>query len=256
MDQSAENWELIIVDDGSIDDTKIVVRGYLNDERIICYYQRNAGVSAARNKGVELSKGDYIIFLDSDDRISPSLISTLNKINYQKYDLICWQVSKLLDGKTSILKPRRLEKIYNNMTATFLSGSICYRKNVVLEAGGFDPRMSFGENYELGMRIGEIPNLKIRTIAEPLLEYRFPLERESNSYTNRLNSYLHLYQKHLEKFEEDKISHSRMNYLLGYIHEKTGSNEKAFKYFKEAFKISNRNYKAFLKFIYFIIFRR
>lgn len=131
LDQAAANWELIIIDDGSNDNTRNVIQDYLIDERINYYFQKNAGVSAARNKGVELSKGDYLIFLDSDDQFLPDLFLRLIKINYTSYDLICWQVSKLIDGKSSILTPRKLEKIYNNITATFLAGSICYRKNVV-----------------------------------------------------------------------------------------------------------------------------
>lgn len=256
LNQSANNWELIIIDDGSTDNTKEVLGDFVKDDKIKYYFQNNAGVSAARNRGVELSKGDYLIFLDSDDQFSPDLFLKLNEINYTSYDLICWQVSKLFDGKTSVLKPKRLEKIFNNITAIFLAGSICYRKNVVLEAGGFDPKMSFGENYELGMRIAEIQNLKINILAEPFVEYKLSVERESNSYINRLNSYLHLYQKHFRKFKEDRTANSRMNYLLGYVHEKIGRYEKAGKYYKEAFKISNRNYKAFLKLIYLKFFRR
>lgn len=255
LDQTADNWSLHIVDDGSTDNTKKVVARYLKDPRISYSYQNNYGVSAARNKGIDVSIGDYLIFLDSDDRFFPGLLTKLNGVKYGNFDLICWQVLKKINDKSSVLKPRKLEKIYNNMTATFLAGSICYRKKILLETGGFDPVMTFGENYELGMRIADTPNLNVKIIHEPFLEYRVPVERESNSHDNRLNSYLHLYQKHSPKFKEDKISDSKMNYLLGYVHEKTGRYEKAGKYFQEAFKISNRNFKAFLKSTYFKMFR-
>lgn len=256
LSQSAGNWELIIIDDGSLDNTKDVIEPYLTDERIFYHFQENAGVSAARNKGVALSKGDYIIFLDSDDRFLPGLISELNKINYQEYDFICWQVWKQVNEKSSVWKPQKLEKIYNYITATFLAGSICYKKEIFLQAGGLDPEMTFGENYELGIRVAEIPDLKVKIINEPFLEYRVPVERKSNSYENRLDSYLHLYKKHFVKFSQDKISNSNMNYLLGYIHEKTGSYEKAGNFFKEAFRHNNLNYKALLKVISYKIFKR
>lgn len=255
LDQTADNWNLIIVDDGSTDDTKKVVERYLKDPRISYSYQNNYGVSAARNKGVDLSIGDYLIFLDSDDTFFPGLLAKLNEIKYRNFDLIFWQVLKKVSSKSSVLKPRKLERIYNNITATFLSGSICYRKKILLEAGGFDPKMTFGENYELGMRVAAIANLKMKIINTPLIKYRVPQERESNSLENRLNSYLHLYQKHKIKFLQDKVSNSQMNYLLGYVHEKQNNFDEARIFYKHSFKSSCRNYKAIFKLIYFNIFR-
>ena len=64
--QQYENWELVIVDDGSSDNTKELVAAYI-DERIRYIYQDNAERSAARNNGIVHSKGRYICFLDSDD---------------------------------------------------------------------------------------------------------------------------------------------------------------------------------------------
>ena len=64
--QTYHNWELIIIDDGSTDNTRDVVRSY-NDNRIKYFYQENRGRSAARNYGIDISKGDYISFLDDDD---------------------------------------------------------------------------------------------------------------------------------------------------------------------------------------------
>jgi glycosyltransferase involved in cell wall biosynthesis len=68
--QRYQNWECLIVDDGSIDNTKDVVSWYLKaDKRIRYIYQENQGVSAARNNGIRTSSGEYIQFLDADDLI-------------------------------------------------------------------------------------------------------------------------------------------------------------------------------------------
>lgn len=64
--QTFTDWELIIVDDASVDNTKEVVAKY-RDSRILYHYKENEERSAARNRGIELSKGQYICFLDSDD---------------------------------------------------------------------------------------------------------------------------------------------------------------------------------------------
>jgi glycosyltransferase involved in cell wall biosynthesis len=70
--QTHSNWEVVVVDDGSTDDTHSVIRSrYGADVRIRYIYQTNAGVSAARNTGIRASRGNYIAFLDSDDIWKP-----------------------------------------------------------------------------------------------------------------------------------------------------------------------------------------
>ena len=75
--QSYENWECIIIDDGSTDNTqKIAIEYCKKDRRFNYIYQENEGVSAARNKGLGLAKGDFIQFIDADDLIHPKKFST------------------------------------------------------------------------------------------------------------------------------------------------------------------------------------
>jgi len=74
--QSHSNIELIVVDDGSSDDTGRIVDDLLNEDgRVSCYHINNSGVSAARNYGIEKSKGDYLVFVDGDDFISTDFVS-------------------------------------------------------------------------------------------------------------------------------------------------------------------------------------
>lgn len=70
--QTFDNWECIIVNDGATDNTENVALTYCNkDSRFVYYKQENKGLSAARNVGIRLSKGDYLQFLDSDDILAP-----------------------------------------------------------------------------------------------------------------------------------------------------------------------------------------
>lgn len=70
INQTFKDWEIIVVDDGSKDNTKEVVSKYIQkDSRISYYEQQNAGPSAARNKAMKIAKGDFIQFLDADDLI-------------------------------------------------------------------------------------------------------------------------------------------------------------------------------------------
>ncbi len=76
--QPYKNWELIIVDDGSADNTKKVVKKYLKDRRIKYYkLSKNKGVNFARNKGLDISSGEHIVLLDSDDEFLPGAFDAI-----------------------------------------------------------------------------------------------------------------------------------------------------------------------------------
>lgn len=76
LDQGYTNWEAIVVDDGSIDNTSEVVKSFCSrDTRIKYVYQNNLGVSSARNHGMEICNGKYIQFLDSDDLLTEKKIA-------------------------------------------------------------------------------------------------------------------------------------------------------------------------------------
>lgn len=78
VNQTIQDWELIIVDDGSIDGTaKIVDSWQSKDPRVKVIHQANGGVSKARNMGIELAQGDYVTFVDADDCIVPQYLESL-----------------------------------------------------------------------------------------------------------------------------------------------------------------------------------
>ena len=77
--QTYNNIEIVIVDDGSTDRTGEVIRNF-DDARIKYLYQNNHGVSHARNRGLEISRGEFIAFLDSDDRWVPKKLHRVNEL--------------------------------------------------------------------------------------------------------------------------------------------------------------------------------
>ena len=90
LSQDFTNFELLVIDDGSVDDTKEVVLGMqLTDNRLHYYYQQNSERAIARNRGVELAKGKFLIFLDSDDRFAtPNYLTTLYSYIQKEHEAI------------------------------------------------------------------------------------------------------------------------------------------------------------------------
>lgn len=88
LSQTYDNFELIIVDDGSTDNSKIIYTS-ISDERLHIIHQNNLGASAARNAGLKKATGEYVTFVDADDTISPKMISTMiNTIASSHTDIV------------------------------------------------------------------------------------------------------------------------------------------------------------------------
>ena len=251
LNQSSPFWELIIVDDGSYDDTWKVIQNYIESPKVRYFYQKNKGVSSARNFGASKANGEFLIFLDSDDYIFPDLINEVRKIKLSEYDLVCWQVLKTHNGKKSISKPKRLDGMYRNLRVHFLAGSIAYRKSIFFEIGKFDENILFGENYELGLRWSNTVAVRIKLINRPLSGYVVDtLMRTSNTPKNKLLSYFHLYKKHKENYFSHFKQHSQILYMIGYNLEKINKNRFALMMYSKSWKIYPFKLKALLKIIY------
>lgn len=87
LNQTYTNFELIILNDGSPDNSEKIIKKYTKDKRIKYIKKDNTGVSDTRNKGVELASGDYLFFLDSDDYIDSDFLEKVNK-NIKNLDLL------------------------------------------------------------------------------------------------------------------------------------------------------------------------
>ena len=155
--QSHENWELIIVDDGSTDNTKELVLGYQKKQKRIKYiYQKNTERSAARNNGIKKAKGDWVCFLDSDDLYHESHLEVLHELIRNNQFEKGLYFSGVSYGRFEISKQNYdtsgnspLEFVLLNTIGT--PRACCYKE--ILMQNQFNTSLKIGEDKELWSRI-------------------------------------------------------------------------------------------------------
>ena len=104
--QKYENYELIIINDGSKDNTDLVIKSILNKDnrkKIKYIVQENKGVSEARNKGLDIAQGDIITFLDSDDYYDPYFFQSIIK-NISNNDILLYGYKTIFNNENAIMK--------------------------------------------------------------------------------------------------------------------------------------------------------
>ena len=158
INQKYSNWELLIVDDGSVDDTKEVVTAF-SDDRIRYIYQENQERSAARNNGILQAKGDFICFLDSDDYYLPEFLSEFNKAirenNYKNAFYFCNTYRETSDGvlEKSAASKLTFENNYDFLlTNTIGTPRVCL-PSLIAKKHLFNLKIKNGEDFELWIRL-------------------------------------------------------------------------------------------------------
>lgn len=112
--QTYENWELILINDGSTDNSLSMCEKYKKDCRVKVVSQENSGVSATRNKGIELATGEYVTFIDSDDFVSNDYCSLLFSFMSENVSMVVLGLQKLMsDGKLKKIRHRLKEGYYS-----------------------------------------------------------------------------------------------------------------------------------------------
>lgn len=222
LKQTVDNFEIILINDGSPDNTENICNQYaIEDNRIKVIHQTNQGVSAARNAGISIANGEWITFVDPDDWVEANLVesilkysndSNLNIIFYDYFQEFAHaQKIKKLNIESGLVNKEWIKQIklapFNNL---IIDGKLYeYETNVIWNKAY---RLSFIKNHNLQFdvqaRKGEdvifIAELlqyidKIYYIKSPLYHYRYL----QNSVTNRFNPNVMLYNeiafKHYER---------------------------------------------------------
>lgn len=148
VNQGYSNWEIVVVENGSIDFTNSVVGKFLNDKRISLIHSKK-GVSFARNKGIENSIGEWILFLDADDELPLNTLELYNNvIDHNNVDIIVGQYESG-DGNLEIIdnKDEYICRCLNNPTKECNVTGLVFKSNIIKKTNvEFDVNLTHAED--------------------------------------------------------------------------------------------------------------
>ena len=222
LSQTYTNFEVIVVDDASMDNTESVISGIKDDRIKYLRHKSNKGGAAARNTGIKAAKGDYIAFQDSDDEWLPQKLykqmevfeACDSKLGVVYTSCIKFNgnivesfpdINIINAGSNGFIHEKFLR--YNLVTTqTALVRSECFKK-----AGGFDERLPRLQDWELWIRISKYYEFEL--INEPLVNVYYT----SNSITFNDFAYIEAMAVILNKHREDFIKNKAMTFQIGIL---------------------------------------
>ncbi len=196
QNQTFQNFEIIIVDDGSSDNTDQNIQSYL-DEKTHYYYKTNGGSASARNVAIEHSKGKYLCFLDADDEFMPDKLEQYYSF-CQKNHLFLFSDAVYIDDN------KKVEYLFSTQTQWYeglsfpylmknnfiVTSTVCIQRALLSQKPYFN-ESCFIEDYDLWLKIAQ--NVPITYIPMPLTRYHIHNSNQSNNTLKTLKALIKLY---------------------------------------------------------------
>ncbi|MHB8636579.1 MAG: glycosyltransferase family 2 protein [Fimbriimonadaceae bacterium] len=198
--QRYSDCEVVVVNDGSPDDTESILAPLARDGRIVYISQENRGQSAARNRGLQEARGEFVAFLDDDD--------------WWPSDKLEWQVNLLrtlsahvgvagshVDVMAGVAGARTTASARDLTPADFIvndlmrsPGQVLFRRQALLDVGGFDEGIWGSDDWDLYFRVAKLGPIRF----EPRLAlcYRVHEGNSSNNYWRIYKNALRVYRRH------------------------------------------------------------
>lgn len=217
LQQSVDNWECIVVDDGSTDDTECVVKHYLEKDKRFKYLSnsRTKGAQGARNTGILAAKGDWVVLFDSDNKMHYDFLSkVMEKINNERVD-VCSSWSNVINEatgeKVGEFKWSGYGAVHRNLLkgkSYFDNSSTIVRRQLLLDIGLLDEVCPAFQEWDTHIRLSRIA--RYFTVKMFLVDYYTGATDAISSSKNKdIKGYLFI----LGKFKREWIRCCPLSFL-------------------------------------------
>jgi glycosyltransferase involved in cell wall biosynthesis len=211
--QDFDGLEVVVVDDGSTDATPEVLRRY--GDRIRVHRQENAGQSAAINRGVELARGEFVAFLDSDDAWLPGkLRRQVPMLDADPGAALLYAGVEMMDASSRTIPdprpPRRTpsgEVLAALLEENFVrTPTAVFRRKLFLDAGGYDPALRCVNDWDMWLRLATAH----RVIRDPVPSARYRLHGDQAVRLRRrlAEERVAVLERHLPRIEREAPAHA------------------------------------------------
>jgi glycosyltransferase involved in cell wall biosynthesis len=198
LSQTYKNYEIIIVDDGSSDNTATLLKKYQG--RLKYFYQNNQGSAAARNLGLNNSSGEFIAFLDSDDVWFPEKLEKQVRIMKENPRLAFVFAAAYMVNESG-----EIVKCWDNKNEPTMDFKRLYEKNFICTStvllrrycleriGNFDENLKMSQDWDLWLRLAK--KFEFKFICQPLINYRMHSNNITRRYDERIKYVLSIVNK-------------------------------------------------------------
>lgn len=248
LDQTYQDFEIIVVDDGSRDNTEEIINGFTDTRIRYVKHQKNKGGSAARNTGIKLAKGKYIAFQDSDDEWLPEKLEKQMKAFKKASDevgVVYTGFHRIKDGITYYVPSDDITKKEGNIHNTLLYGNFVTTQVAVVNAecfkkvGMFDESLPRLQDWELWIRISKYYNFSC--IDEPLVKSFYQEDSISSNSVALHTAYKLILKKHFQDFNKDKYILAHYYFVMGQQLYLNGKEKGWNTYYLDAIKVNPYN---------------
>jgi glycosyltransferase involved in cell wall biosynthesis len=206
LGQNFDSFEVIVVNDGSTDDTPQILENYKNNRRIVIVNTDGIGLSGACNRGIEKSVGNYIVRLDADDWFDPNLVLVL--ANFLDYNpniglVFCDYIDTDVYGE--IINYNRRESINDEIRILDRSAPAAgamYRRHCYETIGGYNEEIRYQEDYDFWLKIVE--KFQVRNISLPLMFHRLHGNSMSRNFVARMKTRRYVKKEFLKRFRDQQ----------------------------------------------------